>query len=137
MDAAKPMEMGLGEAILRLMEVEAQLRNRYGEVPDNLRQERTMIREALDSIRLDLNFSCVIPDAPADVTIFQKSVTESCCRLDLGKPDGSRKKPKAPQRKKTTTTKKRVAASRKAPAKKTTTTKKKGFLGGLLGGNDE
>jgi hypothetical protein len=76
----KRMSMGLGEAILRLIEVESLRRSGLSRVPEEARAERDLIVEALNTHRLDLGFDCDA-DAPASVQIFAESAKTACCRL--------------------------------------------------------
>lgn len=78
---SKTLEMGLGEAILRLMNVE-KLRSRgLVAVPQEAIAERDLIVEALNTHRLDLGFDCDLDGVPDSVAIFAKSAQTSCCRL--------------------------------------------------------
>lgn len=76
----KTLQMGLGEAIQRLMRVELFIQKGIG-VPEALRAEREMILTALNTHKLDLGFDCDTDGAPDDVSIFAKSVETSCCRI--------------------------------------------------------
>lgn len=77
----KTLQMGLGEAIQRLMRVELLRQNGYSKVPDQLVAERDMIVAALNTHQLDLGFDCDADGAPDDVSIFAKSAETSCCRI--------------------------------------------------------
>lgn len=79
--AEKSLKMGLGEAIQRLMHVEL-LRNRgIAAIPENVRAERDLIVQALNSHQLDLGFDCNEDGVPDSVEIFQKAAETSCCRI--------------------------------------------------------
>lgn len=77
----KKMQMGLGEAILRLMQVEALRSRGLAKVPDEAKAERDLIVEALNTHKLDLGFDCDTDGAPDSVQIFAQSVQTACCRL--------------------------------------------------------
>lgn len=77
----KTMQMGLGEAIQRLLQVEMLYRNGYSKVPEQLVTERDMIVAALNTHKLDLGFDCNADGVPDTVEIFQKSAATSCCRI--------------------------------------------------------
>lgn len=74
----KTLQMGLGEAILRLLHVEL-LRSR-GLSPE-AKRERDLIVEALNTHQLDLGFDCNEDGIPDTVQIFAKSAATACCRL--------------------------------------------------------
>jgi hypothetical protein len=99
----KTLQMGLGEAIQRLMRVELLRQNGYSKVPDQLIAERDMIVAALNTHRLDLGFDCNndgMPDAmPNDVSIFAKSAETSCCRIMPTDSSRSRRQYVSPRRK--------------------------------------
>lgn len=75
------IKMGLGEAILRLVHVEQMYAQGFSEIPERLTQERQMIVEALNQFELDLGFDCDGDGIPDTVQIFEKSATDSCCRI--------------------------------------------------------
>lgn len=77
----KALTMGLGEAVLRLIHVEQLHSLGIHMVPQQLRDERALIVEALNQYNLDLNFACEIPDAAEDVQIFKQTAETSCCRI--------------------------------------------------------
>ena len=82
------VSLGLGEAILRLLDVEALLRNKIGtrEQLTGLREEKKLLREALDSHQLELGLACsldhgdTVPEGPER---FNTMATTSCCRISL------------------------------------------------------
>ena len=76
----KTLQMGLGEAIQRLLRVELFIQKGIG-MSDALRAERDMILTALNTHKLDLGFDCNMDNVPDDVSIFAKSATTSCCRI--------------------------------------------------------
>lgn len=75
------------------------------------KQEREMILNALNEIKLDLGFDCNMDGVPDTVAIFAQSAETACCRLIPA--DTSRRTPA----KKPTTRKK--AATRRKPAAST------------------
>jgi hypothetical protein len=78
---AKVMQMGLGEAILRLMQIEHLRTKGIVAVPAQAAAERDLIVEALNTQRLDLGFDCDNDGVPDSVKIFAASAKTSCCRL--------------------------------------------------------
>jgi len=98
---SKTMQMGLGEAIQRLFKVELLLQKGIAVIPENTREERKLIIEALNTHKLDLGFDCNLDGVPDTVEIFAKSAETSCCKIvnsDTSrsrKPTSSRRKPKA------------------------------------------
>lgn len=89
----KKLQLGLGEAILRLVHVEVIYANGYG-ITDELVAERKMIVQALNQYNLDLGFDCNDDGMPDDVSIFEQSASTSCCRITPI--DTSRKRTTAP-----------------------------------------
>lgn len=77
----KTMQMGLGEAIQRLMRVELMRQNGFSKMPEQLTAERDMIVAALNTHQLSLGFDCNADGVPDTVEIFQKSAATSCCRI--------------------------------------------------------
>jgi len=78
------------------------------------RDEREMILNALNEIKLDLGFDCNMDGVPDTVAIFAQSAETACCRLVPA--DTSRRaapKKKAAPRKKPTTRRKPAAPRRK------------------------
>ncbi len=106
------MQMGLGEAIKRLMLLERKVSRAIA--TDGEREERLMILNALNEIKLDLGFDCNMDGVPDTVAIFAQSAETACCRLVPA--DTSRRSPpkkKAAPRKKPTTRRKPAATRRK------------------------
>ncbi len=97
----------------RLIALHTKVSNRLASTEE--RQEREMILDALNEIKLDLGFDCNMDGIPDTVAIFAQSAETACCRLIPA--DTSRRAPakKAPARKK--------PAARRKPA--TTRRKKK------------
>lgn len=77
----KAMQMGLGEAVQRLLQVETLRSRGLVAVPAQARAECDLIFEALNTIKLDLGFDCNADGIPDTVQIFAKSAETSCCRL--------------------------------------------------------
>lgn len=77
----KTMQMGLGEAIQRLMQVELLRTRGLVAVPAEARAERDLIIEALNTHLLDLGFDCDMDGVPDSVQIFAQSAKTSCCRI--------------------------------------------------------
>jgi len=85
-DAGKPsfqktMQMGLGEAIHRLLQVELMRSRGLASVPAEAKAERDLIVEALNTHMLDLGFDCDMDGVPDTVQIFTQSAQTSCCRI--------------------------------------------------------
>lgn len=129
----KTMEMGLGEAIQRLFKVELLLQKGIAVVPENTREERKLIIDALNTHKLDLGFDCNLDGVPDTVEIFAKSAETACCKIvntDTSrstKPVSSRRKPKAAPSQTEADALMQAAAEAAAPTPKTTkkTTSKK------------
>ena len=85
------VNMGLGEAVRRLITVEFQYRNALGNLPQNLIAERDMLYEAMNRIPVEVGFDCNSDGVPDTVEIFQQAAATSCCRI-LPR-DTSRSKP--------------------------------------------
>jgi hypothetical protein len=104
----KRLQVGLGEAIKRLVDLEIRLRipatphTRSSDL-----KERGMLHEALNTIPLDLGFDCDGDDIPDTMEVFAKSAETGCC--GLVRLDNSRKRTPPTRRK---------AAPKKTPAKK-------------------
>lgn len=77
----KALQMGLGEAIQRLMRVEVLLQQGLARVPESSKAERQLILDALNTSKLDLGFDCDDDGVPDTVEIFKKSAETSCCRI--------------------------------------------------------
>lgn len=75
----KTMQMGLGTAVRRLLDVE--MRYRKGDMSQGLYEERALLIEALNRLQLDLGFDCDDDGVPDTVEIFEKSAKTSCCRI--------------------------------------------------------
>lgn len=76
------LSMGLGDAVKRLMRVEFLAQRGLG-VPENVKTERQMLVEALNTHKLKLGFACepLEDDLQKDIGIFEQSASTSCCRL--------------------------------------------------------
>lgn len=80
-DFTKTMQMGIGEAIQRLLKVELLLQRGIALVPEETRAERQLIIDALNTHKLDLGFDCNLDGMPDTVEIFAKSAETSCCKI--------------------------------------------------------
>ena len=89
-DTMKKVELGLGEAVRRLLSLELRVTRGLSLGPED-RAEREMLLGALNAIKLDLGFDCNNDGVPDTVEIFKQSVDTSCCRLVHE--DTSRRKP--------------------------------------------
>lgn len=98
----KQMQMGLGTAVRRLLDVE--MRYRRGDKSEGLYEERALLIEALNRLQLDLGFDCDEDGVPDSVEIFEKSAKTSCCRIipAKGKKSGSARRVKSSSRRKNT-----------------------------------
>jgi len=85
----KQMQVGLGEAIQRLLKLEFRLVNGHPSEPDM--EERKMLLEALNLQHIDLGFDCDGDGIPDTVEIFAKSAETSCCRITTTPRDTSRR----------------------------------------------
>ena len=95
----KTLQMGLGEAIQRLMRVELMRQNGYSKVPEQLSAERDMIVAALNTHQLDLGFDCDADGVPDTVDIFKQAAETSCCRIVPTDSSRARKQYVSPRRK--------------------------------------
>ena len=78
----KSMQIGLGEAIQRLMHVELLRSRGIVTVPQEAKAERDMIVEALNTHMLDLGLDCNVDlDMGNSVQVFAHSAKTSCCRI--------------------------------------------------------
>jgi len=94
----KKVQMGVGEAILRLVHVEIIKSGGYYKAPEELLAEREMIVEALNQYKLNLDFGCAVDNVQEDVNIFQQSAATSCCRIvydDTSRKSAAAKKPRS------------------------------------------
>lgn len=103
--ANKQMRVGLGEALQRLLRVEARLMNGFAAVEEEDLAQRQLILDALNLTQLDLGFDCDGDDIPDTVDIFEKAAQTSCCRIVTEAP-----KPKKAKGKSRTSTEEKAAA---------------------------
>ena len=75
----KFVQMGVGEAIKRLITVEMRYRN--GAAGQEALDERDLIIEALDQFQLNIGFDCDGDGIADTVEIFEQSAASSCCRI--------------------------------------------------------
>ena len=99
------MQMGLGEAMKRLIMLHTKTSRAIATVEE--REERDLILDALNEIKLDLGFDCNMDGVPDTVAIFAQSAETACCRL-VPADTSRRAKPAA-----------KPKAKAKAPAKRT------------------
>ena len=75
------VQMGLGEAIRRMVQLEISHANGF-DVNPAVMTESKMIMDALNlQYQLDLGFDCDSDGIPDSVEIFAKSAETSCCRI--------------------------------------------------------
>ena len=91
----KKMQVGLGEAILRVNLLHAKIIRSVAD--ENESTEHALLMEALIEIKIDLGFDCNDDGVPDTIEIFSKTAKTSCCRLVPFDPP-------APQRKRKTRT---------------------------------
>ena len=108
----KTMQMGLGEAIQRMMLLSDKLKRTIATEVE--REEHKLIVTALNETKLDLGFDCDMDGVPDSIEIFAQSAETACCRI---LPTDTSRRAKAP-----------ATSRRKAPPKKRTktTTRRKG-----------
>lgn len=75
------VQMGLGEAIRRMVHLEINHANGY-DINSSVAIESKMIMDALNAqYQLDLGFDCDSDGVPDTIAIFAKSAETSCCRI--------------------------------------------------------
>lgn len=83
----KELNIGLGEAVKRLFVLEQKkMTGMYTNREEELK-ELKLLFDALNKIKINLNFECdddVVPEKSID--IFKKSVEENCCRITEEEP---------------------------------------------------
>ncbi len=94
------VRLGLGEAIQRLLAVEFAYRTGVGKLPEKLLEERDLLLEAMNHVRIQIAFDCQGDGIPDTVEIFHQTADTSCCRLlPYNKtPDAIEKKPRRSSR---------------------------------------
>lgn len=81
----KNLSIGLGDAVERLVNLHTKVAGGFATPSEHA--ERTMLLSALNVVPLDLDFSCDISQTSRElsgisgVSMFEKSVSTSCCRL--------------------------------------------------------
>ena len=83
------MAMGLGEAIQRHNTLHKSIVSGIASV--EIKNEYTMITNALNNIQLELGFDCNEDGIPDTVEVFARSAKTSCCRI-VPTTSGRRKK---------------------------------------------
>jgi hypothetical protein len=100
---AVPLRLGLGDALLRLLWLDAEVRQPGRKNRADLVKERLLLLDALNRIPIDLGFDCdgdgladegvdTDGDGVGDVAIFAASARTSCCRI-LPPPPPAKAKP--------------------------------------------
>lgn len=79
----KHVKIGLGDALNRMLNVELDRRNRMASPSESI-SEVKMIVEALNAHKINLNLSCDSDPQVEGISVFQKSVQTSCCRIGGG-----------------------------------------------------
>ena len=79
MSVQKAVQMGIGDAIIRLIKI-YEHRNNLG-LRGTFLEEENLIIEALNHHKLDINFDCDEDGVPDTVAIFAQSANTSCCRI--------------------------------------------------------
>lgn len=83
----KKVNLGLGDAIIRLVKVQFQHHLRFGDTQEHNKEETKLLIQALNHIKLDLGFDCdgdgIIDTEEdfVDIDIFNLSAKTSCCRI--------------------------------------------------------
>jgi len=83
----KKVNLGLGDAIIRLVKVQFQAHLGFGDTKQQNVEETKLLIQALNHIKLDLGFDCDndgILDTTEDfqeIDIFNLSAKTSCCRI--------------------------------------------------------
>jgi len=75
----KIMTMGLGDALGRLIRVHNRIT--AGIATSVEKEERELILQALNSVKLSIGFDCDMDGVPDTVEIFTHTAMNSCCRL--------------------------------------------------------
>jgi hypothetical protein len=144
------VQMGLGEAIRRMIQLEISHANGF-DVNPAVMTESKMIMDALNiQYQLDLGFDCDSDGIPDTVEIFAKSAETSCCRILPMDERPKKAKGKSRATKDTVTTPEvaepvptlatapepSVALEPPEPTTKKASKKPKGFLSTLFGGGE-
>jgi hypothetical protein len=75
----KALSIGLGSAVERLINLHTKVT--CGLASTSEIEERKVLFLAMNSIPLDLSFSCNITEVPTTVEMFKEAASTSCCRL--------------------------------------------------------
>jgi|SaaInl5LU_22_DNA_1037371.scaffolds.fasta_scaffold31854_1 hypothetical protein len=95
MSDSKIVKIGLGEALSRFIKLNFLKARGVIKDTDPGWKEIDLLKEAIDSIKLDLSFDCDGDGIPDTVEIFERSSKDDCCRVIKG---DSAKKPSARRR---------------------------------------
>ena len=90
------LEMGLGDAVRRLMELEIRMRNGTRPNDKGVVEERNMLLDSLNHVQIGVGLSCTEEDLPKGVEVFKKAARTSCCRIDWGEGDPQQPEPQQP-----------------------------------------
>jgi hypothetical protein len=91
----KRMQVGLGEAILRVNLLHAKIIR--GVANEDESKEHDLLMEALNEIKIDLGFDCNEDGVPDSIEIFAATAQTSCCRL-VPFDTSRKKKPPSPRK---------------------------------------
>ena len=95
----KVLRMGLGEAVQRLIQIDALKSAGLLKSNAELRTERALILAALNTVKLDIGFDCDDDGVPDTMSIFARAAQDSCCRLvDLAPKDAPARRLASPRR---------------------------------------
>lgn len=101
----KQMQVGLGEAIKRVNQLNARVTRRLASAEE--KEEHALLMNALDNIKIDLGFDCDGDGIPDSIEIFTATAKTSCCRLvDLDDTPVTKKRRTSSRRKTTRARKK-------------------------------
>jgi len=76
------LNIGLGDAIQRLIAVERRYSLQHTSTPQDLLDERDMIVAALNTFTVELGMYCNdVEGVPENVQVFEHAVITSCCRI--------------------------------------------------------
>ena len=77
----KQIEVGLGDALQRLLAVEMRLMNGFTHIEEQDLAQRQLILDSLNLTQLDLGFDCDNDGVPDNMDIFEQAAATSCCRV--------------------------------------------------------
>ena len=101
----KQLQVGLGDAVRRVIYLHAKIRSRVASEDD--KSEHELLMDALNNIKIDLGFDCDGDGIPDTIEIFTATAKTSCCRLiDFTDTPAPKKRKTSPRRRKTQARKK-------------------------------